>query len=145
MNRVAVTSSNIASIGFELNADYDPKNARGTLEVEFKPKRKGDTTGEVWRYFDVPAALRVALMVAPSVGTFFHKAVRMGGFRSEKLGTISGEVEALYRSWDLDSLRGMQTALRSDLADATDDDNRAFIIGRMMLIERILTERGETP
>lgn len=153
MNREPVTSSNITSIGFELNADYDPKNARGTLEVEFAPKNKTQTRGEIWRYYDVPAALRVALMVAPSIGSFFHKAVRMGNFRSEKVERRDfAEVEALYRSWDRDALLGMRVAVLSDQAamlaladpDAVDltGENRAWFAVRLSLIDRIVTERG---
>lgn len=149
MIREPVKSSNIASVGFELNAarfaELDPTGpTRGTLEVEFQPAKKA-ATGEIWRYYDVPAALHAGLLAAPSIGSFFHKAVRMGGFRSEKVGDVSGEVEALYRSWDLDSLRGMQTAQRADLDAATDDERRRKILVRIALIDRILTERGETP
>lgn len=42
MNRTSVTSSNIASIG------YDPSSL--TLEVEF-------TDGSIYQYFDVPEAV----------------------------------------------------------------------------------------
>lgn len=61
MDRTAVTSSSLASIG------YSPKQA--TLEVEFKH-------GTIYRYLDVPADVFEALLAAESKGTFFNHAVK---------------------------------------------------------------------
>lgn len=57
MERVPVTSSNIASIGF------DPDTQ--TLEVEF-------TNGDVYQYMGVPADVHEAFMASDSKGKFRH-------------------------------------------------------------------------
>ena len=61
MNRTAVTSSSLASIG------YSPTQA--ALEVEFKH-------GAVYRYLDVPAEVFAALTAAASKGTYFNHAIK---------------------------------------------------------------------
>jgi hypothetical protein len=61
MQRIAVLSSNLASVG------YDEITA--TLEVEF-------TSGAIYQYFDVPAHVHASLMSAPSAGSFFAHNVR---------------------------------------------------------------------
>lgn len=61
IERVPVTSSNLASVG------YDPE-AR-VLEVEFRG-------GAVWRYLDVPPEEHAALMAAESKGARFHTIKR---------------------------------------------------------------------
>ena len=61
MKRKPVTSSNLASIG------YDEKS--GTLEVEFH-------SGSVYQYFDVPARVHRELMAAGSHGQYFSTSIR---------------------------------------------------------------------
>ena len=61
MNRTPVSSSNVASVG------YDPNTL--TLEVEFKD-------GSVYQYFDVPETVYQELMRASSVGTFLHANIK---------------------------------------------------------------------
>lgn len=61
MNRTPVTSSNIASIG------YDPGSM--TLEVEFK-------NGAVYQYFDVPDAVYQEFMRADSKGQFLARNIK---------------------------------------------------------------------
>ena len=61
MNRTPVSSSNVASVG------YDPNTL--TLEVEFKD-------GLVYQYFDVPETVYQELMRASSVGQFMHANIR---------------------------------------------------------------------
>lgn len=61
MNRIPVTSSNIASIG------YDPASL--TLEIEFKD-------GSVYQYFDVPSTVYEEFMRADSKGQFLHANIR---------------------------------------------------------------------
>ncbi len=61
MNRTPVSSSNVASVGYD---------AIGlTLEVEFKG-------GSVYQYFDVPEAVYQEMMRASSVGEFMHANIR---------------------------------------------------------------------
>jgi hypothetical protein len=62
MERVAVSSSNLASVGYEPGSE--------TLEVEFKK------TGKVYQYYNVPDFMHERLMQAPSVGTFFNAEIR---------------------------------------------------------------------
>lgn len=61
MKRVAVTSSMIASIG------YDADGA--VLEIEF-------TTGDIYQYQGVPADVHAGLMQAESHGRYFNEHVR---------------------------------------------------------------------
>lgn len=61
MERIPVSSSNIAAIGFELLSE--------TLEVEFK-------NGSIYQYFNVPEVLFEQLMAATSVGAFFNANIR---------------------------------------------------------------------
>lgn len=65
MERTAVTSSNVASVGYE--------DATQTLEIEFHG-------GAVYQYFDVPRAVFEGLLAADSPGGFVHEQIR-GVFR----------------------------------------------------------------
>lgn len=58
MRRRAVSSSNVASIGWE----------DGTLEVEFR-------SGAVYRYDDVPEQDFVDLLRAPSIGRYLNGVI----------------------------------------------------------------------
>lgn len=70
MDRKYVTSSNIASIGYDSNSQ--------TLEVEF-------LNGAIYQYYDVPEALYEGLMSADSHGTFLSEHIKKGGYRYERL------------------------------------------------------------
>jgi len=61
MNRASVSSSNVASVG------YDPSTL--TLEVEFN-------NGSIYQYFDVPEIVYHELMRASSIGKFMHANIR---------------------------------------------------------------------
>lgn len=61
MNRAPVTSSTIASVGYD--------QASSTLEVEF-------INGRVYQYFDVPSVVHNALVSADSVGTYFNQEIK---------------------------------------------------------------------
>ncbi|MBC8742984.1 KTSC domain-containing protein [Paraburkholderia sp. UCT31] len=61
MNRDAVASSNISSIGYDERAQ--------TLEIEF-------TNGSVYQYYNVEATLFEQLMQAPSKGQFLHVYIK---------------------------------------------------------------------
>jgi hypothetical protein len=65
MNRTPVSSSNIASIG------YDAKTL--TLEVEFRD-------GSIYQYFDVPETVYQEFMRASSKGRFLHANIK-GNYR----------------------------------------------------------------
>jgi hypothetical protein len=69
MQRQAVVSSNIASIGYDQQTKV--------LEVEFK-------SGTVYQYTDVPAVLFDQLVQSPSVGKHFGEHVR-SKFASKKV------------------------------------------------------------
>lgn len=69
MNRTPVTSSTVASVG------YDPKTQ--TLEVEFH-------NGSVYQYFDVPSHVYDALMSAASKGSFLNSNIK-GAYRYARL------------------------------------------------------------
>jgi len=61
VNRTPVSSSNIASIGYD--------SGSSTLEVEF-------IGGSVYQYFDVPEGVYVEFMRAGSKGQFFHANIK---------------------------------------------------------------------
>lgn len=61
MNRTPVSSSNVASVG------YDAYTM--TLEVEF-------TNGSVYQYFDVPETEYQALVSASSVGSYLNRNIK---------------------------------------------------------------------
>lgn len=69
MERKAVRSTNIASIGFDKDSL--------TLEVEFK-------TGGIYQYLAVPDQTYSAFMLAPSKGRFFEHKIR-NAFRTKKI------------------------------------------------------------
>ena len=78
MERVRVESDAMASVGYDAD--------RRVLEIEF-------TSGEVYRYFDVPPNLHAGLMAAGSHGQFFAEHIRYAGFDYEHVN----EDEALRR------------------------------------------------
>lgn len=59
MNMIPVSSSNIASVGYE----------NGTLYIRFH-------SGGLYEYTNVPAALYQGLMSAPSKGRYFHANIK---------------------------------------------------------------------
>lgn len=61
MNRVSVSSSNLASVG------YDPETQ--TLEIEFHD-------GGIYQYFGVPLHVHRGLMSAGSHGKYFHANIK---------------------------------------------------------------------
>ncbi|MCQ0971020.1 KTSC domain-containing protein [Paracoccus sp. TK19116] len=61
MIRDPVSSSNIASIGYDSDSE--------TLEIEF-------TNGSIYQYFNVPSGLHEQLMAAPSKGQFLNLYIR---------------------------------------------------------------------
>ncbi len=65
MNRTPVSSSNVASVG------YDPRTM--TLEVEF-------VKGTIYQYFDVPQHVYDSLMGAASLGSFLNQHIK-GSYR----------------------------------------------------------------
>ena len=64
--RRPVRSSNIASIGYDVNT--------GTLEVEF-------VTGAVYQYYNVPRSVYMGLMNAASHGSYLARHVKDAGYR----------------------------------------------------------------
>ncbi len=70
MNRTPVSSSNIASIGYD--------EERLILEVEF-------LNGSIYQYFGVPQSLYQGLMRASSHGSYLDDYIKKGGFRYQRL------------------------------------------------------------
>lgn len=70
MNRTNVSSSNIASIGYDSD--------RRVLEVEFLNR-------SVYQYFSVPEYLYNGLMRADSHGSYFDYYIKKGGFRYQRI------------------------------------------------------------
>ena len=71
MDRISVTSSDLASVGYELNT--------ATLEVEFH-------SGGIYQYFGVPANVYEELITAGSKGVYFNQNVKMAGYSYSKVG-----------------------------------------------------------
>jgi hypothetical protein len=61
MNRIAVESTTLATVGYE--------DALSVLELEFR-------SGVRYQYFGVPAALHQGLLGAPSKGIYFNQFIR---------------------------------------------------------------------
>jgi hypothetical protein len=70
MKRIAVDSSGIQTIGYDASGEV--------LEVEF-------INDHVYRYHHVPELLYLRLMKASSIGAFFNKKIRDGGYSFEKI------------------------------------------------------------
>lgn len=71
MERQPVTSSNLASVG------YEPASA--TLEVEFRH-------GGLYQYQGVPEDIYNGLMSAGSPGSYFDQNVKKAGYPCTKVG-----------------------------------------------------------
>ena len=69
MQRVAVSSSNIASVGYDVTSQ--------TLEIEFN-------SGGIYRYYGVPQDVYDALMAASSHGVYFYRSIKEY-YRYEKI------------------------------------------------------------
>ncbi|WP_264564691.1 KTSC domain-containing protein [Flavobacterium sp. N3904] len=69
MNRKSVTSSNIASIGYDDSSE--------TLEIEFK-------NGGIYQYFDVPEKIYNGIMSASSHGEYLAQNIK-GYYRYSKV------------------------------------------------------------
>lgn len=61
MDRIPVQSSNIASIGYDINIEI--------LEIEF-------LNGRIYQYHNVPLAVHEELMTASSHGSYFNREIR---------------------------------------------------------------------
>jgi hypothetical protein len=61
MNRIPISSSDIASIGYDVQSK--------TLEVEF-------LRGQIYQYFNVPENIYGEFVKATSHGTYFHKHIK---------------------------------------------------------------------
>ncbi len=70
MNRVPVSSSNLAAVG------YDP--AGKVLEIEF-------LNGSIYQYFNVPNHIYTGLMAAGSHGSYFDAYIKQGGYHYRKI------------------------------------------------------------
>lgn len=93
MNRTAVVSSNIKSVGYE----------QGRLEVEF-------LGGTVYEYADVPADIVKTLMASESIGKALRTLVVQGGFSVRRLD-VPPELVAIAEA---DPIRVMQHRICRD-------------------------------
>ena len=62
MNREPVGSSNLRSVGYDAHSQI--------LEIEFN-------NGTVYQYYNVPQSVYVALMSAPSHGSYHYRHIRL--------------------------------------------------------------------
>jgi KTSC domain len=65
MNHVSVSSSNLASVGYDF--------ARNLLEIAFR-------NGSVYQYYDVPHHIYEGLMQASSHGRYFDRFIKDAGY-----------------------------------------------------------------
>jgi hypothetical protein len=61
MNRIAVESTTLATIGYD--------DALSILQLEFRSRT-------IYRYFGVPATIHHGLLNAPSKGSYFNQVIR---------------------------------------------------------------------
>lgn len=71
MNREPVQSTNLASVGYELESS--------TLEIEFH-------SGGIYQYFQVPSEIYEGIMNAGSKGSFFDLYIKKAGYPCTKVG-----------------------------------------------------------
>lgn len=71
MERIPVASSNVASVGYDSDANV--------MEVEFH--RSG-----IYQYFGVPPDVHEGLMTAGSKGRFFDQYVKKAGYPCARVG-----------------------------------------------------------
>lgn len=71
MERQSVSSSNLASIGYEAQSQ--------TLEIEFNH-------GGIYQYYNVPNSVYTGLMNASSHGQYFDRNIKKAGYRYAKVG-----------------------------------------------------------
>jgi hypothetical protein len=71
MQRIPVESRSIVSIG------YAPEER--VLELEFRP------SGEVYQYFDVPAAEYAAFLASDSKGTYLSRHFKLRYYRYHRI------------------------------------------------------------
>jgi uncharacterized protein len=69
MERTAIVSSNIVSIGYDSSAS--------TLEIEFQ--------NGVYQYYNVPPEIFEGLIQSPSKGSFFDQYIRKAGYAGAKI------------------------------------------------------------
>jgi len=69
MKRAPVDSSAVVSVGYD--------ESQQILELEY-------IDGDVYQYFDVPKAVHLALLDAPSIGQFVNAEIK-GTFQYEKV------------------------------------------------------------
>jgi len=69
MERTAVTSSNVASVGYEEDSQ--------TLEIEFN-------NGSIYQYYDVPKHIFDALMQGGSIGSYLATNIK-GQYRYSRI------------------------------------------------------------
>lgn len=70
MDRIPVSSSNLASVGYGSNHQI--------LEIEF-------INGSIYKYFSVPSSVYLGLMAASSHGAYFDQHVKKAGYSCQKL------------------------------------------------------------
>jgi len=70
MEREEVSSSNLASIGYDAESK--------TLEIEF-------LNGGIYQYFSVPEIIYNGLMSASSHGQYFDKNIKKANYRFKKI------------------------------------------------------------
>ncbi|MBE9156990.1 KTSC domain-containing protein [Nodosilinea sp. LEGE 06152] len=71
MNRISVSSSNLASVGYDLSTQV--------LEVEF-------LNGSIYQYLGVPSSVYDGLMAASSHGSYLDQHVKRAGYSYRKTG-----------------------------------------------------------
>jgi hypothetical protein len=71
MNRTPVSSSNLASVGYDSSTQV--------LEVEF-------LHGSIYQYSGIPSSVYVDLMAASSHGSYFDQYVKKSGYAYLKVG-----------------------------------------------------------
>lgn len=70
MEMKTVNSSNLAAVGYDSNSQI--------MRVEFN-------NGGIYEYYNVPQEKYEELIVASSVGSYFHHNIKNGGYKFSKI------------------------------------------------------------
>jgi KTSC domain len=99
MKRIPVSSSNIASAG------YDPITR--SLEIEF-------LHGGTYQYSDVPTSVYDSLMTAESHGSYFDRHIKKAGYGYQKVLTETTlEIQKLIEDFELKNSYATQSEMIS--------------------------------
>jgi KTSC domain len=105
MNRISVSSSNLASVGYDRTTQM--------LEIEF-------LHGGIYQYPGVPSSVYDGLMTADSHGSYFYNHVKKAGYSYQKvLAEATLEIQRLVENFELKNSSATQIEIISYVNSGT--------------------------